>query len=226
MSLEAAARRCCVVEHRGRRYLVSPPTLATVVLANALFPNDVAELARAVVETPETLHGDRIAFETLLRSIITDTSDGRAGEVLETCCALIGGSRGEVLVDVTADLDLASALGVAVLSLCDVPRCFKGAGWAKLGKLSIGDLEATRPVGWVDPSDNQTEMAVVTLAMEHSCSPMDVLAWPFEVVLMVNEARALLANPAARQLVADAGKEFPLGLVDFSELGIGYSKEP
>ena len=225
MSLEAAARRCCVVEHHGRRYLVSPPTLATVILANALFPHEVAGFAKVAVESPAVLDGGPEVLRGVLGDLITDTSDGRAGEVLETCCAQIGGDRGDVLGNVSGDPELAIALGTAVLSLCDVPRCFKGAGWHKLGKLSIEELEATRPAGWVDPSDNQTEMGVVTLAKEHSCSPMDILAWPFEVVLMVNEARALLADPAARQMVADAGKEFPLGLMDFSGLGIGYEKQ-
>lgn len=226
MSLEAAARRCCVVEHRGRRYLVSPPTLATVVMANSLFPNEVAGFAKVAVESPTILHGGPAVFHGVLGDIVTDTADGRAGEVLETCCELIGGSRGDVLVNVSDDRELAIALGAAVLTMCDVPRCFNGAGWQKLGMKSIEELEAGRPAGWVDPSDNKTEMGVVTLAREHSCSPMDVLAWPFEVVLMVNDARALLADPAAREMVADAGKEFPLGLGMMSELGIGYTKEP
>lgn len=225
MSLEAAARRCCVVSHHGRRFLVSPPTLGTVILANALFPHEVAGFAKVAVKSPAVLQGGPVEFRGILGDLLKDTSDGRAGEVLETCCEQIGGHRGDVLTQVSEDPTLAVALGTAVLSLCDVPRCFKGAGWDKLGKLSIEELEATRPAGWVDPSENQTPMGLVTLSQEHSCSPMDVAAWPFEVVLMVNEVRAILADPSARESIAAAGKEFPLGLVDFSGLGIGYEKQ-
>jgi hypothetical protein len=197
MSLEAAARRCCVVEHGGRRYLVSAPTLGTVILTNALFPQEVAGFAKVAVESPAALQGGPVEFRGILGDLITDTSDGRAGEVLETCCAQIGGDRGDVLLNVSGDPELAIALGVAVLSLCDVPRCFDGAGWAKLGKLSVEELEATRPEGWFDPSDYNAPLGVVALSKAHGCSPMDLVAWPFEVVLMVNQMTAILNDPNA-----------------------------
>ena len=222
MSVEAAARRCRVIEHRGRRYLVNAPTLATVVMASALFPKEIAAFAQVAVASPAVLYGDVEVFRGVLGDLITDTSDGRAGEVLETCCSLIAGSRGDVLGNVCDDPSLAIALGTAVLSLCDVPRCFKSAGWEDIGKTPIDQLEAGRPDGWVDPSDYKLELGVVAMCERYSCSPMDVLAWPFEVVLMVNEAAEILSDPEARQRVADASKPFPLGLMN--DLGIGYEK--
>jgi hypothetical protein len=213
MSLEAAARRCCVVEHRGRRYLVSAPTLATVVMASGLFPEEIAGFAHVAVESPDVLSGSPDVFRGILGDLIRDTSDGRAGEVLETCTELIGGSRGDVLGQVSQDRELAIVLGTAVLSLCDVPRCFKGAGWERLGTTPIDQLVSPKPHDWVDPSDGATGHALVKLSKEHSCSPMDVMAWPFEVVLMVNEANAFLSDPEARERAAAASKPFPLELL-------------
>lgn len=206
MSLEAAARRCCVVEHGGRRYLVSAPTLATVVLASGLFPREVAAFAHVAVERPEILTGGPRAWHGVLSDILTDTSDGRAGEILETCCALIGGARGDVLVAVTESSELAVLLGVAVLTLCDVPRCFEGAGWAKLGRTPIEDLEAPRPQGWFDPSDYKAPIGLVQLSRNHGCSPTEVMAWPFEVVLMVNEMTAIMNDPKAAEYLGTSSR--------------------
>lgn len=225
MSLEAAARRCRVVEHRGRRYLVSPPTLATVLLAEALFAQEIAAFAHGAVQQPVLISENDAIRRGSIETIVSDTSDGAAGEVLETCCALMGGERGDVLVQVTNDHTLAVALGVAVLSLCDVPRCFTAAGWQKIGKTPIEHLEDERPDGWVNPGDRMLELGVVALAERHASSPMDILAWPFEVVLMVNEASAILHDPKARSDAFDSAREFPLGLGIFKDLGIGYEKQ-
>jgi len=226
LSLEAAARRCCVVEHRGRRYLVSAPTVATLVLTCDLFPKHVASFAKYAVGSPEILACGPDSFRGVLNDLVDDVSDGRAGEVLETCCVQMGGSRGDVLVSVTSDRDLAIALGLAILSLCDIPRCFKGAGWDKVGKRSIEELENPRPAGWVDIGDSAFELGIVALSRDHHCSVMDIMAWPFEVLLLVDEMSALLKDPKALEDVIAAGKEFPLGLGMLSDLGIGYSKEP
>jgi hypothetical protein len=223
MSLEAAARRMRLVEHRGRRYVVRPPTFATVVLADALFPKEIAAFAHLTVGNPALLAENDAVRRGILGGFLQDTSDGRAGEVLETCCSLSGGYPGDVLASTLHDPELAIALGVAVLSLCDVPRCFKSAGWEKVGSTPIEILDAERPHGWVDPSGQRGEVAIVAMARLHGCAPHDVMAWPFEEVLMANEASTILDDPKARKEMAET-KDVPLEML--AGFGIGYHKEP
>ncbi len=224
MSLEAAARRCCIVEHRERRFLVEAPTMGTVIVAIGLFAKQIAAVSKLAVETPSILAGTREDYYGMLSDILTDTSDGRAGEVLETCCSLKGGSRGDVLSAVSVDPELAWILGAAVLGLCDVARCFHAAGWAEIGKKSIEELESlseARPSGWVDLSGRKLEIGLDAIARRYSCAIHDVLTWPFEEVLLVDDIAALLANPAATERLEASSHEFPLGLMDIP--GIGYT---
>jgi hypothetical protein len=223
MSLEAAARRMRLVEHHGRRYVVRPPTLATVVIADGLFPKEIAAFANQAVDHPSMLGENDAARRGILQALLRDCSDGRAGEVLETCCSLCGGGPGDVLTATIDDAELAVVLGLAVLSLCDVPVCFKRAGWEKIGKLPIDVLEAEQPRGWYDPGEQQAEIGLVAIARRHGCAPHDVMQWPFEVVLMTNEASKVLDDPEARKELAET-KSVPLETL--AGFGIGYHREP
>lgn len=226
MSLEAAAGRLCVVIHDGRRYIVRAPTLATVLLASGLFPEEVAAFAKVAVENPAVLTGGRDVWAGVISDMRLDVSDGRAGEVLESCCALMGGGPGDVLVHTSADAELAVNLAGAVLSLCDVPKCFEAAGWGKVGKKSIEELESGKPEGWFDPGARNLEIGLYNLAKEFHCSPGDVMCWPFEFVVMTNEIRGILANPASAAAITDSAQDFPIGDPGLAAFGIVYEKVP
>lgn len=189
-----------------------------------MFPSEVSGFAHVAVESPAVLTGGTEVWRGVLSDLLRGLSDGRVGEVLETCCSLIGGSRGEVLVNVAADPQLAIDLGVASLSLCDVPRCFAGAGLDKIGRMPAEDLEVHRPAGWFDPTDHALEVGVVAMAERHSCAPHDVMAWPFEEVLLVSETAAFTADPESIERMTASARDFPLELL--GSLGIGYEKVP
>lgn len=223
MSLEAAAGRFRVVTHDGRRFIVSAPTLGTLVLASGLFPNEISAFAHLAITNPAMLQGDHAYNVKTLGTLLGDTSDGRAGEVLETCVRAVGGDHGDVIAATTLSPGLAAVLGAAVLSLCDVPRCFAGAGWDKVGKLPVeAPARSQQSDDWVDPADGSFERAIVAMCERFGWTLRQAMEMPFECVLMVNDAVAVIDDPEARKRASDAAQEFPVQA--FAHLGIGYER--
>jgi hypothetical protein len=199
MKLDTAVRRCCVVEHRGRRYLVSAPTLGAVLLTMGHFAEHVTAFAVSANASPDLLAGGPNGFPALIDTLLPNVADGRIGEVLEQFCKRIGGERGDVITDTAVDRELAVSLVAASLSLCDVKACFEGAMLSKV-KDAIASARSNGD-DWVDPREYAAPLGLKQMAATHGCALHDVMDWPFEEVLMCNELRGIENDPQALDMI-------------------------
>jgi hypothetical protein len=223
VSLDAACGRIRIVDWRGRRYVCRPPTVATLRVASRLFSGEIASFAHAVKERPDLM--DPATYHDTLGKLLGVGCGAASGELLETCVRRSGGGPGDVAADVADDLTLSYELIVAVVSLCDVHRCFKAAGWDRIGATPVEVLQADVDPDEVNTSERDKEIAIVKLATEHGCSPMEVMAWPFEVFLMVTHAARFIhggVSDTEREFLEAAHKPFPPGALE--HIGYVYEK--
>jgi hypothetical protein len=221
VSLDAACGRIRIVAWHGRRYVCHPPTVATLRVASGLFSGEIASFAHAVKERPDLM--DPATYQDTLVKLLEDGA--AAAELLETCVSRHGGEPGDVSIDVRSDRELAIELILTVVSLCDVHRCYKAAGWDRIGATPVEVLQQPANRDEMNASGRNLEIAVVKMAESHGCSPMDVMAWPFEVFLMVSEASRFIhggVSETEREFLEAEHKPFPIGA--FEHIGLGYEK--
>lgn len=167
-------RRSVVIGDDGRRYVCRGPTVATVHLALGLFSAEIMA-ARGVWEGGDAAVVLREALQTLLKR-----PDGRIQAVMATC----------VECDVLpADL---LRVGTVCFGLCDIQRVVEGLTIPDADDAKSGDYDP-------DPGPDPQTVAVVRLAQEFSCSPMDVLEWPYEALLDTLDTLNAIASAKQKQ---------------------------
>lgn len=172
MSLHTERR---VVTHAGRRFVVSAPTVETVLTALRVYAAEIVILRREYLKdalTPDVWLD--VAAKMLL-------AKGRASaEVLETCCALWEGGPGQLEEIAQSDPALRENLARAVLDLCNPEAIVNRLSWAVIDAALSGAKEQAEDDGEDGPS--AIDVLVVSVALALHQPPAAVMGWPYEMV--------------------------------------------
>lgn len=205
--------RRVLVERGGRRFIVHPPTVATVMLATTLFEQEITGYLEAAKVDPELR--EPVGIGTALARILPACLDERIGEVLETCVDVVGGVDGDVRKLASVDAELAAMLAAGVIGRSNLAR---GVGVETIESV-LGSLGTP---GEVVPDEgvNAFELVVCQLAAQYSCGPHDVMRWPWDVFELASEAAPLL-RPSAAGTAASEPAPREVDVSQIADLGIG-----
>jgi hypothetical protein len=169
-------------------YSCTGPTVASVYLALGLFSREIAVCRKSFTVGMDPATTLRHALEAVAR-----TADERVLEVLSTC--VTGGPLSGASHQIVAELAL------TVLDLTDIDELL--------------DLDPPTDDSEDDQADSDEETdehsrVVVVLARAHSCSPSEVMAWPYDAFL--ETIRVVETERAEKIEGSDISGDFPAAM--------------
>ena len=202
---------------KGRRFVVSKPTVETVIVAMVRLGVDFASIRRSLLDAGDRISDPRPAVLSFLLADAVQV--GKVADVLSTCAAVDGLDREAVRDVIAADVDAARALIAAVLTLCDANRI---AAQMNLEAVAAA-LEAKASDEPESAGPSAVEFAIAVVAENYKAAgvtPFDVMGWPYEAVLtLVDE---LLPALRGMTVAAHGGaQEADPAAVPISRRGVG-----
>lgn len=166
-------RRQSIVIAGGRRFVVRPPSGATVLTALYHYEHEIGALVSGIQKVrAENPDAPPVTVADVARYL---AGGARGAAVLATCCEMWGAAPGETEEALARDDAAQVEVAVACASLLtDASRV--GAAIAAM----FGGAPGVESDG---PSDG--EVKVYLVAREFGVTPQDVLDWPYETLLSV-----------------------------------------
>lgn len=215
MRIDSLCGRRVFVERGGRVFVVRPPTLATVLFASTRYEEEIrgyvqAALVDADLRTP-------VGMGQALAKILRERLDDRAGEVLETCCDVVGGRVGELRDLASRDAELAAWLAAHVIGLSSLAG---GIDADAIEKLAGGGAAQDEPREEI----SQLELVICMVAERFGCAPHDVTQWPWEAFDLAAKSLPLLDPKQTVGASVEAATEVDLSQLAGLGIGIGVHK--
>lgn len=180
MSLHTERR---VVVWNGARFVVTAPTVVTVLTAVRMFAQEIVVLRKEFHADPLT---PGVWVEVAAKMLLAKARE--SATVLSTCCTLHDGAPGQLEDLAYSSHDLRDKLARAMLALCDPEKIVGCLSWdavdSALGKTP--DEEAD-----VDDSDegpSAIDVMVATVALAFHQPPAAVCEWSYEAVTALFES--------------------------------------
>lgn len=171
MSVMDLFARKIQVTHEGRIFDVSRPTVETVLYAVTLFRSEIAEYL-----TQSTGHDLSVDQHVNNLCAIALVYPARLIQVLNTCIV----SRDGHPITPSATRGLLRAL----LGLCDPVRIVSTLDLNEFAFVPVTDEQTVSDASEPD----LMQLNVCKLAMAFHISPLEVVMWPYEAVVAVNES--------------------------------------
>lgn len=119
-------------------------------------------------------HPGAVTVESALGLLVPARGDRRAVDVLTTC--------------VETEADPATwplrTLALAMLGLCDLGAIIAHVGIERLAAIAEAEGTTARAEGGPDEDGRDGATAILEIARLFGCSPMDVMDWPYEAVMV------------------------------------------
>lgn len=184
-----------LVEHAGRRYLVSPPTVETVVAALCACGAQLAGVRLAWKKAPEAFAVNPVA------ACLPFFADEQAvAAVLVTCVEMDDGTRGQLEIALRTDRKLVEALIREGIAMSDVDSLVAFMGLddylESLEGRTAGDTTADDDVSPDGPS--ALELLIVGIAERFHVEPLAVMRWPAGMFIAIAEKILPALYPAPR----------------------------
>lgn len=197
MSLHTERR---VVVHAGRRFVVTAPTVQTVLTAVRVFASEMVVLRKEYLKEPLT---PDVWIEVSAKML---TAKGKAAsEVLGTCCALWQGAPGDLEELAGADISLRDALARAMLSICDPAAIMANMSWDDIDD-AISGTPAEPEAAPADDGPTALDILVTTVALAFHQPPGAVMGWPYEAVTALFDSIIPACHAREREAPAQSAK--------------------